>query len=328
MIEGKRIFITGGAGYLGKNLICRYAKDNEITVYSRDESKHYYLSKDFPSVRFVLGDIRDESHLVRSCRDHDIGIFAASLKQIDCCSRNPKEAFETIIRGAFNSRLAAIENEFESACFVSTDKSRAATTVYGAMKYVAGESFILNNSEFSTRFTTAIYGNVMNSTGSLIPLIWKAIREGMCLDLYHQEMTRFMLSIEEAIDLIELSLSLRDVNVLPVAKSFLVKDVFDIYKEKFGMKYRLGIPRANEKIHEIMASSEEIPRMRYLENYNAYVMSPVAEGNCKLKFESNEYSSKDSVLTKDQMLEHLDKNEFYHESHGAWASGDARKSRT
>ena len=174
-MQNKRIFISGGAGFLGKHIVDRYYGQNDITVFSRDEAKHYYLSKLYPEVRFIIGDIRNYELLKRSSKHHDIGIFTASLKQIDTCSHNTEEALHTIVHGAFNSKRSAIENDFESACFISTDKSRAATTIYGSMKYIAGESFILGNENIDTRLTTVIYGNVMNSTGSLIPLIWNAL---------------------------------------------------------------------------------------------------------------------------------------------------------
>ena len=172
-IKNEKIFITGGAGFLGKNLISKFHKENDITIFSRDEAKHYYLKKQFPNINFVIGDIRNKDLLIRKSRNHTLGIFAASLKQIEACNDNHEEAAKVIIDGAFNSRIAAEENNFKSACFVSSDKSRAATTIYGAMKYVAGEGFISGKS--NCKLTTAIYGNVMNSTGSIIPLIWKFI---------------------------------------------------------------------------------------------------------------------------------------------------------
>ena len=172
-MKNEKIFITGGAGFLGKNLIKLLYSENEITIYSRDESKHYFLKKQFPSVNFIIGDIRNKDLLIRKSKNHTVGIFAASLKQIEACDENYEEESKIIIDGAFNSRLAAEENKFKSACFISSDKSRAATTIYGAMKYVAGEGFISGAS--NVKLTTAIYGNGTNSTGSVIPLIWNFI---------------------------------------------------------------------------------------------------------------------------------------------------------
>ena len=310
MIENKKKFITGGAGFLGKNIISTYYDKNEITVFSRDEAKHYYLSKMYPKVKFIIGDVRNQTLLTRSCVGHNIGIFAASLKQIDACSNNIEEALQTIVHGAINSKQAAIDNNFEAACFISTDKSRAATTIYGSLKYVAGESFILNNDDIKTKLSTAIYGNVMNSTGSLIPLIWNAIENQITLTLYEEHMTRFMNSVEEAVDIVENALSLENVNVVPNLKSFRVKDIFSIYEKMFGLKYTIGKPRVNEKIHEIMASSEEIPRMKYLENFDCYIMHPLKTYN-EVSFKGGEYNSMNNVVTPQELKNILAKQDFY-----------------
>lgn len=271
-IVGKRIFITGGAGFLGKNLVKKYYNDNEITVYSRDEAKHYYLKQQFPKIKTIVGDIRNYDLLKRSSEKHDLGIFAASLKQISAVDENYEEAVEVIVRGAINSRRVAEENNFESACFISSDKSRAATTLYGSMKFVAGESFIVNSENSNTKLSTAIYGNVLNSTGSIIPLIWDSIKNNYELTLYSENMTRFMIDIEEAMNLIEYGLQVHGYNLIPNLKSFKVKDLFELYKEKFGLKYKIGSPRVSEKQHEMMISKEESYRTKYNENNNIYYM--------------------------------------------------------
>ena len=231
MIKDKRIFITGGAGFLGRSLVEKYYGDNEITIYSRDESKHYFLKKQYPNIKCIIGDIRNYDLLKRSSQNQDIGIFAASLKQISAVDENYEEGVEVIIKGGINSRRAAEENKMESACFISSDKSRAATTLYGSMKYVAGESFIINSENSNTKLSTAIYGNVMNSTGSVIPLIFDSIKNGRTLFLYSEKMTRFLIEIDDAIDLIEEGLKVRGFNLIPNLKSFSIKDLFEIYKE-------------------------------------------------------------------------------------------------
>ena len=271
-MKGKRIFITGGAGYLGEHLVDRYHADNQITVYSRDEAKHYYLKKRYPDVKCVVGDVRNFDLLKRSAAGHDIGIFAASLKQIEAVDQNVEEALEIIVRGAINSRRVAEECGFEAACFISSDKSRAATTLYGSMKFVAGESFIVNAEGSKTRLSCAVYGNVMNSTGSIIPLIWDSIAKGYELVLYSEHMTRFMIDIEEAMDLIERGLEVNGYNVIPNLKAFRVKDLFEIYADRFGLRYRIGEPRISEKLHEMMISEEESPRTSYNSRNNTYYM--------------------------------------------------------
>ena len=115
-MEGEKIFITGGAGFLGKHIIEKLYENNEITVYSRDEAKHYFLKKKYPKVNFVIGDIRNKDLLIRKSKNHTVGIFAASLKQIEACNDNFEEAKSIIIDGAINSRIAAENNNFKSAC--------------------------------------------------------------------------------------------------------------------------------------------------------------------------------------------------------------------
>jgi UDP-N-acetylglucosamine 4,6-dehydratase len=307
-MKNEKIFITGGSGYLGKNLIENLYEENEITVYSRDEAKHYYIKKDFPKVSFVIGDVRNRSLLLRKSKNHTIGIFAASLKQIDSCSENYEEASKIIIDGAFNSRIAAETNGFKSACFISSDKSRSATTIYGAMKYVAGEGFISGTS--SCNLSTVIYGNVMNSTGSIIPLIWKFIHSKNVLTLYGKEMTRFLMDIGDGMSLIFKSMNYSNVNVIAKSKSFRIFDLFEIYSKEFGLKYEIGSPRAGEKTHEVMASHEEVRRIDFVEKDNIYILHPQKEIN-KINFPNNEYSSRDFCISKSELYDFLKNRNFY-----------------
>lgn len=310
MIKNKKLFITGGTGFLGKNLIKKYYNNNEITIFSRDEAKQYFLKKQYPKLNCVVGDIRNHDLLKRSSKNHDIGIFTASFKQIEACYDNYQEANEVIVRGAFNSRLIAEENNFESACFVSSDKSRAATTIYGAMKYVAGESFIANAYNSDVNLTTIIYGNVANSTGSIIPLIWKSLQDNFTISLYGEDMTRFIIDVNDAVDYIERSLKYNGYNIVPNLKSIKIRDLFEIYKEEFGIEYTVSEPRNGEKIHEIMASNEETRRMTYIQKDEIFLMDPKKEFN-ELNFENNEYSSKNSVMSKENLYNFLKDKDFY-----------------
>jgi len=307
-MKNKKIFITGGAGYLGKNIIERYYGDNQITIYSRDEAKHYYLQKKFPKIKCIVGDVRNYDLLKRSSKNHDIGIFAASLKQIESVDQNVEEGVNVIINGAINSRRISEENEFESACFISSDKSRSATTLYGSMKFVAGESFIVNSDTSTTKLSTAIYGNVLNSTGSIIPLIWNAIKNKYPLKLYSKEMTRFMITVDQAIDLIEKSLKVSGYNVIPNVKSFRVFDLFEIYSEHFGLKYIIDKPRISEKIHEIMISSEEVSRIKKEDNYFYMHYKEIYN---QVTFPNNEYSSKNEFLSKEELNNLLKSFNYY-----------------
>lgn len=306
-MKNKKIFITGGAGYLGRNLVKRYYKDNQITVYSRDEAKHYYLKKEFPNINCVIGDIKNYDLLKRASKGHDIGIFAASLKQIEAVDQNVEEAINTIILGAINSRRVAEENNFEAACFISSDKSRAATTLYGSMKFVAGESFIVNAEKSNVRLSSAIYGNVLNSTGSIIPLMWDAINKKYRLKLYSPEMTRFMITIDEAMDLIEHGLQNTGFNIIPNIKAFKIADLFEIFHEKFGLQYDIGQPRISEKIHEMMFSSEEAPRIKLVNG--DFLMHYKDIYNQQLPW--TEFTSDKVTVTKEELNLILESNKYF-----------------
>ena len=307
-MEGKKIFITGGAGYLGSNLVARYYDKNEITVYSRDEAKHYYLKKRFPKIKCVVGDIRNYDLMKRAAHGHDIGIFAASLKQIEAVDQNVEEAVRVIVDGAINSRRVAEEVGMEAACFISSDKSRAATTLYGSMKFVAGESFIVNSDRTETRLSSAIYGNVLNSTGSVIPLIWDAINRNYELTMYSEKMTRFMIDIEQAMDLIEYGLEVDGYNVIPNLKAFLIKDLFEIYADRFGLKYKIGQPRISEKLHEMMISNEEAPRTFYNDSNDTYYMHYQQISDTPINYE---FTSDRVVVSKAELEQMLEQYGFF-----------------
>lgn len=311
MLKGEKIFITGGAGYLGTNVVRRFYNDNEITVFSRDESKHYYLKKKFPRVKCIIGDVRDLELLTRSLRGHTIAIFAASLKQIEAVDQNVGEATQIIVNGALNSRHAAIANNLKAAAFISSDKSRAPTTLYGAMKFVAGEAFIVNAEEEKTKLSSVIYGNVFNSTGSIIPLIWDSIKNNYPLKLYGDNMTRFMIQVDEAVDCIEYALETTGHNIIPNLKSFKVKDLFEIYSEKFGLKWELGKPRISEKPHEQMIAPQEIDRVFFDKDNDMYMMHyKNIHGQSNLDVNSG-LSSENCLVSKVELEEILKKQNYF-----------------
>src|SRR3989344_5536139 len=150
-MKNEKIFITGGAGFLGKRLIDRLYKNNEITVYSRDEAKHYYMKKEYPSVSFVVGDVRNKDLLIRKSRGHTIGIFAASLKQIEACDENYKEEFGLSFEiteprtGEKIHEIMAASEEIRRMEFIKKDK----IYIIHPKKHINKLKFI--NNEYSSR---------------------------------------------------------------------------------------------------------------------------------------------------------------------------------
>ena len=222
------------------------------------------------------------------------------MKQIEAVDENVEEAIHIIINGALNSRAASINNNLKAATFISTDKSRAPTTLYGAMKFVAGESFILKSEFEKTILSSVIYGNVLNSTGSIIPLIWDSIKKKYPLKLYGEDMTRFMVDVDEAIDCIEYALETTGHNIIPNLKAFKVKDLFEIYQEKFGLVWEKGEPRISEKAHEQMAGPQEIDRMFYDKKHNIYLMHH-KNIHKTVKFPENGFSSEYFTVNKEDL---------------------------
>jgi UDP-glucose 4-epimerase len=175
------------------------------------------------------------------------------------------------------------------------------------MKFTAGELFIVNAEQSNVRLSTAIYGNVLNSTGSIIPLIWDAITKKYKLKLYSTEMTRFMVHVEEAIDLIEYGLQISGYNVIPNVKAFRISDLFEIYKDKFGLEYELGVPRISEKIHEMMFSEEESSRVQIKDGN--FIMHYKNINNSELPFSN--FTSDKVVITKEELSILLKKYEYF-----------------
>lgn len=309
-MKNEKIFITGGAGYLGRELVKRFYNDNEITVFSRDESKHYYLKKQFPKINCIVGDIRNFKLLNESMAGHTIGIFTASMKQIEAVDQNVDEAVQIIVHGALNSRKAAIKNNLKAATFISSDKSRGATTLYGSMKFVAGESFIVNAEKEKTLLSSVIYGNVINSTGSIIPLIWDSIKNNYSLSLYGEDMTRFMIHIEEAMDCIEIALKTTGSSIVPNLKSFKIKDLFEIYADKFGLKYTVGVPRISEKSHEQMISPYERARVTFDKETNTYFIH-YKKVSGEVKLPDTGLSSEDCLVSKEELKTLLEKYNYF-----------------
>ena len=209
--QNKVVLVTGGTGSFGKKFI-RLMLDEyhpaKIIVFSRDELKQHEMRTtggfDHPSIRYFIGDVRDRERLSRAFYGVDIVVHTAALKQVPACEYNPMEAIKTNILGSSNVIEAAIENGVSKVMALSTDKAVNPVNLYGATKLASDKLFVAGNSYaggHDTRFAVVRYGNVMGSRGSVIPF-FMSIRDKGVLPVTDERMTRFMISLEQGVELV------------------------------------------------------------------------------------------------------------------------------
>jgi UDP-glucose 4-epimerase len=308
-----KIFITGGCGFLGKALLSKWYGSHEIVVFNRDENKQFLMKQQFPYVDYVLGDVRDYEAMKKASRGCSYAVFAASMKHIDMCSKNPLEASSIILGGAVNSRRLVEDSSIDVGCFISTDKANSPLNLYGGLKFCASEIFTLNPPK-DRRVVSLAYGNIFNSSGSIILKLNSLVGSGKKAVLYSEEMTRFGMLVKDSVSLIERALFRYEVNgstLVPTLWSYRVKDLFEIYKEDFGLDYVLGKTREGEKIHEVMISRDSIPFVSYVGELD-YVIGKTPTELPETSFDS-EYSSENEVVTKGFLREFLKNNNYFKE---------------
>ncbi len=262
-LKGKRILITGGAGYLGsyvtKQLVAHGAN---VIVYSRDELKHFDLNLQLQAsaqlVKFVIGDVRDRERLISASKQVDIVIHAAALKQVGVCEKNPEECFKTNVAGTENVIAACKQNDVSKLLFISTDKAVEPVSVYGNSKQ-AGEKLVLNANDKELQSTVLRFGNLIGSPGSIVDKVNKigALSE---LTIYSEELTRFQDSVETAYDLIckQLAGNFGGVIMLPILSSI---RVHELIRENFpNVLISFGGQCDFEKTHEKLATAAELQR--------------------------------------------------------------------
>jgi FlaA1/EpsC-like NDP-sugar epimerase len=242
IFKDKVILITGGTGYLGQALTEEILKYNpqSIRVFSRDEVKHHKFQEKFSEykdkIRNFIGDVRDYDRLLKATREADIVIHAAALKRLDILEYNVEEAIKTDILGSLNVVNACLENRVEKAIMVSTDKACSPVNTYGACKFVSERIFSESNQSkgsLPTVFTAVRYGNVLESTGSVIPFFSEKINNGHKIPLTDKRMTRFIISPEEAVDLIfnAIKYGVGGEVFVPKLPAFKITDLIEILKE-------------------------------------------------------------------------------------------------
>lgn len=204
MLKG-RWFLTGGAGYLGRGIMRAGHRDNwpcEFTVYSRDEHNQVLCREKFPDAQYILGDVQDAQHLLRAMDGHDGVIHAAALKFIPEGETNANEVVEINIGGSQIVSSVVIDLEIPICIAISTDKAVQPVNIYGATKMVVERMWANFAIAYKTRFQTVRYGNVVGSTGSVIPIMQRSIAETGHVKVTNPRMTRFWMSVDMAVDCI------------------------------------------------------------------------------------------------------------------------------
>jgi FlaA1/EpsC-like NDP-sugar epimerase len=273
VLNNKNILITGGTGSFGHQMVKELMpyKPKIVRIFSRDEDKQHSMKMElenepiFKKMEFIIGDVRDYDRLYAVTKNIDIIFHAAALKQVPTVELRPYEAVKTNIFGAYNVVKAAVARKVKNVVAISTDKAVKPVNAMGMTKALQ-EKIILSNdlTKDGTKFCCVRYGNVLGSRGSVIPLWNSKIDKKQPLPITHKEMTRFLLTLSEAIDLVFYSLKHGNGGEIFVKKAPAAKmtDLALAYAElKTGKKnYPLefvGI-RAGEKIDEILVSEEEM----------------------------------------------------------------------
>lgn len=265
MFSNKTILITGGTGSFGNTFVpMTLAKYNpkKIIIFSRDEMKQWDMAKKFegdPRVRFFIGDVRDKDRLYRALDGVDYVVHAAATKIVPTAEYNPFECVKTNVIGAMNLIDACIDKGIQRVVALSTDKASSPVNLYGATKLASDKMFVAGNSysgSHDTRFAVVRYGNVMGSRGSVIPF-FMSIKDTGVLPITDSRMTRFMISLEEAVDLVWHAFEDMVGGEVYVQKipSMKVTDLARVVAPDAKQEV-IGI-RPGEKLHEQMISAED-----------------------------------------------------------------------
>jgi UDP-N-acetylglucosamine 4,6-dehydratase len=265
MLNNKTILITGGTGSFGNAFVpMTLAKYNpkKIIIFSRDEMKQWDMAKKFtgdPRVRFFIGDVRDKDRLYRALDGVDYVVHAAATKIVPTAEYNPFECVKTNINGAMNVIDACIDKNIKRVVALSTDKASSPVNLYGATKLASDKLFVAGNSysgSHETRFSVVRYGNVMGSRGSVIPF-FMSIKDKGVLPITDNRMTRFMISLEDAVKLVWHTFEDMEGGEIYVKKipSMKVTDLARVVAPE-AVQEVVGI-RPGEKLHEQMISAED-----------------------------------------------------------------------
>ncbi len=317
-IKNQSILIFGGSGSLGNALIQRYLNHNQLYIVSRDESKHWKMGIEYnnhKNLNFIIGDIRNKEKVKQTLLrvNPHIIIIAAAMKHIDKCEYEINESIETNMNGTKNI-LDSIENDLiylthlKSVCFVSTDKACSPVNVYGMCKAIS-EGLMVEKSRYinKIKFVTVRYGNVLNSNGSIIPMLHKIgqntdIKEFKLTD---ERMTRFVMTLDQSVDLIEHALLYAQSGsiVIPKLISLNVKDLLEIFSELYNKPIVVSGLRAGEKLLESLINETQSYRLEF--GTSGYMYIQPSYKNYFNDSHVRDYNSTINPLTKDELKNYL-----------------------
>ena len=311
---GQHLLITGGTGSFGRafteHLLAQPEPPARITIFSRDEQKQHAMAQDFPpsqfSIRYCLGDVRDMERLIEVSCGVDVLVHSAAMKHVPAAEANPMECVRTNILGSYNVVQAARCNGIAKVVALSTDKAALPANAYGASKLLLERVFLQADETGDTRFSVVRYANVFGSKGSVVPLFLKRRASGV-LPITNPEMTRFSITMADAIDLV--LFAIRDgwggEVILPVAPSYRLVDIATAIAPE--AEQQIVGERPGEKIHELLFSHFDAPRTVQRDRY--YVITPNA----------GRYSSSDYIAATGAVA--VDCNRYYSsDSNVQWLS--------
>ncbi len=334
LFEGKRIVVTGGTGSLGQVLTRRLMTGVEgvpesVTVFSRDEAKQHYMRLEFMQktaatdevifqnsrqrLKFMIGDVRDYASMVRGVKDADIVFAAAALKQVPSCEYFPWEAVRTNVEGAENLVRAISEFNLpiETVMGITTDKACKPVNVMGMTKAIQERVYINGNIRApQTRFIAARYGNVLASRGSVVPLFLDQIAAGGPVTITTADMTRFLLTLDDAVDAIFAAIrsAAPGETYIPKCPSAKMTDLAAFLIGDRDIETVITGIRPGEKIHEILLSEEEATRT--IQGHEGYFalrpMLPELAAPVDQPALVGDYSSENALMTPQGLAQFLE----------------------
>jgi len=323
--KGKHILVTGGTGSFGHQILRDLLPFDPacIHVYSRDEKKQYDMAMSYrqcSKLRFDIGDVRDLERTREAMRNIDVVFHAAALKQVPNCENAPFEAVQTNITGANNVRRAAIDEGVQTVISISTDKAVKPVNVMGMTKAI--QERIMLDPTYSgghTRFVCVRYGNVLGSRGSVVPLFFDYIQKNLPLPITNPDMTRFQLTLKEAVQLVFWATVIGESGDLWVQKMAAAR-IPDLGQAlAFGLTGQRNYPlniigmRPGEKMHEVLVSEEEMWRATELDKY--FLIPSWARSQANVSSEKpdiSEYSSNCThQLAQDEILHMLESDGWF-----------------